>query len=363
MKRKTVVFVCIILCAIFLLLVSCRDKGNSNETEQDDFKPSLAYSVAFSDGYDKSTMPFEVKYQSGSEDSQANDLTVLIRSKDELYALCQEKGYRFFNENDDNFDRKISRTIRSFDDEYFINKSLVLILLNGISCYLPQINELSIEGGTLYVCVCEPTDNPTGIDERKNTFVCIVETDGQATKNVGEVKIKTVKSGNTLEYEKINSYSDFYSLEYAYKSGMVTQNDIRSIGYYHNGGKEWAGKDPSVATKKLEDFVKTDYIPVSKNPQIISANTIDKIKKTYAEVLNSSIKFFYEKKGLSIKKDVVSKENVYEIEYYGTYNGYIAVAVKSDQASFQQVTTATIADTVFYYANSAEIVLLFRDGK
>lgn len=279
-----------------------------------------------------------------------------------MLVLCRDNNFPFFNEDDENFDRKLSRTMRSFDEAYFADKNLIFILLNEDGFYLPKIDTVAIESGILTVYFSNPTINEADATAEKNLFVYIVEIEKAIFKDVNGITVKKADKGMANEYDGINVYSDFYSLEYAFNRGLITQNDIRSIGYYQNCGKEWRGEDDAADLKNFKDFVETDYQPLTKAPEELSKETIEKIKISYVDMLNSSLKYLYEQKGMSIKKDLITGKDIDEVKYFGTYNGYIAVAVSS-KMSLQQVTTPTIADTVFYYSNSSEIVFLFRDGK
>ncbi len=356
-KIRLLVLLCVVLCAALFGTISC----GPYDSERDETGIRLSYAVAFADGYDETTMPFDIAYQSGDDYFSQENALAILKSKDELLSLCREKKYPFFDEKNENFDRKLSRTMRSYSEDYFNDKSLIFILLNENRVFLPKIEKIKVEDGILTVFISNPTGNREESAE-KNTFVYIIETEKSSLENVNGVITEKTDKGTADEYEKINFYSEFYSLEYAYNRNLVTKNDIRSIGYYQNLGKEWQGKDGSEQVKSLEDFVATEYQPVEKAPNELSAETIEKIKTSYAELLNDSLKYFYEQKGKTIKKDFLTVNDIYEVKYFGTYNGYIAVAVPS-KMSLQQVTTPTIADTVFYYADSGAIIFLFRDGE
>ena len=86
-----------------------------------------------------------------------------------------------------------------------------------------------------------------------------------------------------------------YTLEEAYDLNLITKDDLKSIAYYFN---------------KLES---SDFVPKSKDPQSISNKNERLSKKTY---LRDKLK----EPRLSIKK-------VHIYEYYGTYNGCIALRI------------------------------------
>lgn len=173
----------------------------------------------------------------------------------------------------------------------------------------------------------------------------ITETDNSGTEN-------TIY--NYMDFKFVSN--EILSLEYAYDQNIVSQNDIRSIGYYHNGGKEWKGEIGEEV--KIEDFIVTDYRPINKDPSVLSAEQKQKIKELYAQYLNDAIKYFYENQGLNIKIDLIKADDVKIIDYYGVYNDYAAVLIKHNDMGLQKTETPVIAGIAFYYPNSEETILL-----
>ena len=86
-----------------------------------------------------------------------------------------------------------------------------------------------------------------------------------------------------------------YRLEDAYNLNLITQDDLKSIAYYFN---------------KVES---SDFVPKPKNPESISKRNERLIKRTY-------LRDVLKEPRLSIKK-------VHIYEYYGTYNGCIALRI------------------------------------
>ena len=86
-----------------------------------------------------------------------------------------------------------------------------------------------------------------------------------------------------------------YTLEEAYDLNLITKDDLKSIAYYFN---------------KVES---SDFVPKPKNPESISKRNERLIKKTY-------LRDVLKEPRLSIKK-------VHIYEYYGTYNGCIALGI------------------------------------
>jgi len=106
----------------------------------------------------------------------------------------------------------------------------------------------------------------------------------------------------------------FYSLQGAYEQGLLTQEDLRSISYYYS---EHFAKNDHSHTPDCEYFgsakyEEDDYVPISKNPEALSAKTEKQIKQDLVAA--------YRAQGDKAK---VSK--IWITHYFGTYNGCIAI--------------------------------------
>ncbi len=97
---------------------------------------------------------------------------------------------------------------------------------------------------------------------------------------------------------------EFYTLQEAYDAGWLTQEDLKSIAYYHNGGREGN-----------EEIMGEDYQPQLKTPEVIDKMTELSIKQTYCDNLR--------------KQDNAKPSGVTIERYYGAYNGCYAVVLDS----------------------------------
>ena len=86
----------------------------------------------------------------------------------------------------------------------------------------------------------------------------------------------------------------FYTLKEAYDSGWLTKKDVRSIVYYYQGGDE-------------------GFTPKKKDPEVLSAETELILKQAYLQT--------------ELKEPNISLDYVKIYNYYGTYNGMIAVHI------------------------------------
>ncbi len=150
------------------------------------------------------------------------------------------------------------------------------------------------------------------------------------------------------------TYGEFFPLETAYNDGLISKEYVRDIGYYFNDGKEWVScqcgscDSSDDGLKKWECFVETDYTPTV---------TLSGLETTTAEQIQSDLCALMNQES-SISYDI---DDIEITNYYGTYDGYVAVAFKTQLVdSFNEITTQTIADTVFYYTNTFSAVVLWK---
>ena len=108
---------------------------------------------------------------------------------------------------------------------------------------------------------------------------------------------------NENESEVELPLSVLYWIEEAYANGLITNDDLRSIAYYYNG-----------------ENATTDFVPLPKNPETLSEQTIKKIQQTY-----------YDKVFDGNSDATVDDVNI--AGYYGTYNGYVIIEINASCVS------------------------------
>ena len=96
----------------------------------------------------------------------------------------------------------------------------------------------------------------------------------------------------------------FYTLQEAYDNGFLTQEDLMSIAYFNNGGREYN-----------EDIMDENYVPAPMNPTALSAETDMAIRQSYWD------KYYKENTPTNRTIDDIG------LGYYGTYNNCVAVKV------------------------------------
>ena len=104
--------------------------------------------------------------------------------------------------------------------------------------------------------------------------------------------------------KKRQAIGKFYTLQEAFDQGFLTENDLKSIAYYNNGGRE-----------NNEDKIEGDFVPQPLIPEKISADLQKSIKSDY---------IYY---GMDLNN--TNNESKITIKrYYGKYNGCYVMTIK-----------------------------------
>ncbi|MCL2796938.1 MAG: hypothetical protein FWD58_02640 [Firmicutes bacterium] len=154
----------------------------------------------------------------------------------------------------------------------------------------------------------------------------------------------------------------FYGLQEAFDRGWLTQNEVRSIAYYHNSNYLGDGMEIVYIERSEEpDFSFwllfsnsdgscsgwaeriTDYVPIPKKPEILSEEIEKNLKEVaayYARLTTPT--------GVAAYPNPIA-ENYFVISYYGVYSDCYAVlmGVKSNETSPGGVELTFIAETGF----------------
>ena len=146
---------------------------------------------------------------------------------------------------------------------------------------------------------------------------------------------------DSLQSEEKESTGSFYTLQEAYDNGWLTQDDIMSIAYYHNGGRAYN-----------EEIMSETYQPAPKMPEVLSEETELKIKITVAEGYRQKYK----------EKDATPEEITIK-EYYGTYGDCVAIMaydIHTDTTGAERMDSP--AGVNIYY-NNGRTIQIWRETK
>ena len=134
--------------------------------------------------------------------------------------------------------------------------------------------------------------------------------------------------------EETESVGSIYTVQEAYNNGWLTQEDLLSIAYYHNGGRT-----------DNEEIMSEGYLPAPKIPEVLSGITESKIKRATAEEYRQKhIIKYAEAEGFTIT------------EYCGTYGDCVAVMTTDIYSGFTDaVWTDTIGGVNIFYSDGNSI--------
>ena len=134
--------------------------------------------------------------------------------------------------------------------------------------------------------------------------------------------------------EETKSVGSIYTVQEAYDNGWLTQEDLLSIAYYHNGGRF-----------HNEEIMSEGYLPAPKIPEVLSGITESKIKRATAEEYRQKHNIKHaEAEGFTVT------------EYCGTYGDCVAVMTTDIYSGFTAaVWTDTIAGVNIFYSDGNSI--------
>ena len=141
------------------------------------------------------------------------------------------------------------------------------------------------------------------------------------------------------------STGTFYTLQEAYENGWLTQADLMSIAYFHNGGR-WHN----------EEIMSETYEPLPKTPGVLS-------EETKLTVKNTAVNEYKMKYPGTHSASIAKIEDFTITEYIGIYNGCIAIMMIDNFTGYWgAVEIHEIANVKFYY-NSSNHIKIWRETK
>lgn len=139
-------------------------------------------------------------------------------------------------------------------------------------------------------------------------------------------------------------FGTFYTLEEAYEAEFLTRDDLMSIAYYHNGGREYN-----------ETVMNEEYTPIEKSPEILDAKILNEIKETAARELRS------QEHSSSIE---VTAEDFELLGYYGKYKDCLAIMIRNihEETTAEIVNYVTEIDGVKIHYTGHYTIVIYRDN-
>lgn len=127
--------------------------------------------------------------------------------------------------------------------------------------------------------------------------------------------------------EQLTLNGNFYTVTEGYEKGWITKEELKSIAYYHNGGRA-----------HNEEVIGEDFKPISKTPETLS----DTVKQ--ALIRN----YYNNERPLSNTPDINEGE-IWLTEYCGLYNGCITV-VFGNGIGYDALAPETVGGVTIYFS-------------
>lgn len=156
----------------------------------------------------KNSIKYEIKYykseRTGSgfpnafyhSDNIYNDTgycpttSTLIRSYEELKQLCDEYNSPAFSEDSNKYDSEVNTLIRSFDSNYFVEKSLIICFgTGGHGGILGKVKKIAIEENTLLINYINDDFGEYIAVVIYDPWILIIEVDKQKVKDILQVQL------------------------------------------------------------------------------------------------------------------------------------------------------------------------------
>ena len=140
------------------------------------------------------------------------------------------------------------------------------------------------------------------------------------------------------------TYGTFYTLEEAYEAGFLARDDLMSIAYYHNGGREYN-----------ESIMNEEYAPIEKVPEVLDAKISREIKETAAQESRT------QEQSSSVE---VKAEDFELLGYYGKYNDCFAITIRNihEETTAEIVNYVTEIDGVKIHYTWHYTIVIYRDN-
>ena len=130
---------------------------------------------------------------------------------------------------------------------------------------------------------------------------------------------------------KVKYQGEFYTLQQAYDNNWLTQDDLKSIAYYHNGG-----------IKYNEEIMGEDFQPQPKTPEVLGKAIERSVKQTYIDSF------------LTDRNAKISE--VYIDEYCGCYNGCYPLMMSDNYSGTTGAESRqTVGGVIFHYNSGNKI--------
>ena len=160
---KKVLMICFMLI-LSVTLVGCSNKAN---------KYKISYEGKGTFGFDEEKMTY--------------CLSKYISTKQELETISKKLNNGYFDESSANYNSEIGLIIRNYDDSFFIDKSLIVCVIDGENRFDYSVDKLKVSNDELVINIKKTYKMGTFTDEAFANL-SIIEVEKNEFQNIKSVK-------------------------------------------------------------------------------------------------------------------------------------------------------------------------------
>ena len=124
-----------------------------------------------------------------SDEGITYGVSAIARSLDELKELCAEWNNPAFTEGAEGYDGELPGKLRAYDEEFFSEKSLVIVFLFGVNgAREPKLEKLTVKEGALEAEISLKKGNFSDVAE---AWIFVAETEASAVATAEKITVTT----------------------------------------------------------------------------------------------------------------------------------------------------------------------------
>ena len=282
----------------------------------------------FDFSYNMQSFPFgDAVKEQGSE----ADLAEIVGSSSDLKALSYREGYPFFDEEDSLYQSELGEKIRSYNDSYFEEHSLLLLFMFDKPYSYMNIKDIEVENENVVITLLRPDDMFNS--EYRQTYLYLIEL------------TKQYLSGSETPILNYVTNGRIYALKESFEQGELGMEDLKNIAYYAN----------ECDSRGDVSNISEDFVPSLTDPDA-SGDYYESI------AIEAFYDYIFSPLGDRMPIDRENTESLKNISLYvcgnlGKYNGYFALFVKSRKYEINFDYMLKFDDLKFYLDTDELIVL------
>ncbi len=194
---KKIVVVLLISILGVCLLVGCA---------KDEKAHSIEYKVACS------TIPIDVYLQN----PYSGEILKKVDSVQGYEKLCNDNDILIFDENNENYDSDLCKDLRSYDDSYFEENSLIVLTYYSKEIYDEKINNIKLNGEVLEVDIDKKfSEEHDSINSNiLVSYAFFIEVKKSEVKNVDDINLYYLKYNEGFSNEPLRERKYPHAIRY-----------------------------------------------------------------------------------------------------------------------------------------------------